>query len=168
MNAKATLTVALLLLAGCAAPPPPAPMDLQSQFSPQDVQAFLGIGTGAVKGQGFLRQRGGGVVTCAGAPVQLIPATPYFREFLHQLRIGRRPGPDQSLDSYRTYFRRSNCDAQGNFEFDNLPAGSWFVMTEVRWTVGHLPQGGVLLREISVPDHQAKQVFLSDSDFFGQ
>jgi hypothetical protein len=168
MNAKSLVAGGLLFLAACAAPPPPPPMDLQSQFSPHDVQAFLASGTGSIKGQGFLRQRGGGVVTCAGAPVQLIPATPYFREFLHQLQIGRRPGPDQSLDSYRTYFKRSNCDAQGNFDFENLPAGPWFVMTDVRWTVGNMPQGGVLLREVSVQDHQATQVLLSDSDFFGR
>ena len=168
MNAKFLPVAVVVFVTACAtAPPPPAPMDLQTRFSPQDHQAFLQAGTAVIKGQGFLRQQGGGVVTCAGAPVQLIPATPYFRELLHQLKVGRRPGPEQSLDSYRQYFKRSTCDAQGNFSFVNLPSTSWFVMTEVRWTVANQRQGGVLLHEIADQGPVA-QVFLSDTDLFGR
>ncbi|HXS54029.1 MAG TPA: hypothetical protein VN782_15950 [Usitatibacter sp.] len=168
MNTKSLLIGGLTLIAGCAAPPPPPPMDLQTHFNAEEHQRFMKHGSATIRGQGFLRQQGGGVVTCAGYPVQLIPATPYFREVVHQLRIGRRPGPGQSLDSYREYFKRSTCDAQGNFDFENLPAGDWFVMTEVRWTVANMPQGGVLLREVTAEDHDVAQVLLSDSDFFGR
>lgn len=99
MDAKSLLIGSLVLLASCAAPPPPPPFDLQTQFSAQKHEKFLREGDATIRGQGFLRQKGGGVVTCAGYPVQLIPATPYFREVIHQLRIGRRPGAGQSLDS---------------------------------------------------------------------
>lgn len=157
------------LMAGCALSPPKPSVELQTKFDTFEHDSYRQDGTGAIAGQGFLRQKGGGVVTCAGNPVLLMPATPFFREFIGQLRNGRKVVLNDKLDpTYKPIIKQSQCDAQGNFTFSNLSAGTWFVMTEVKWTVGYRRQGGALLREVSVIDGQSTQAILSDNDYAGR
>ena len=73
----AVVIVVLLSLASCSsrgptiAPEPPLRLD-SATFA-------LAEGAATIEGSGFLRQRGGDVVSCAGSPVWLAPDTPYFR-----------------------------------------------------------------------------------------
>lgn len=46
-------------------------------FDPNQGRCILSRGSSTIQGQAFLRQAGGGVVTCAGEEVSLLPATPY-------------------------------------------------------------------------------------------
>jgi hypothetical protein len=122
------------------------------------------------QGQGFLRQQGGGVVTCAGSTVLLMPATSFFREFINHYRSGRNPelggvGVDPGL---RAMIKQSQCDAQGNFAFSSLPDGRWFVVTEVKWTVRYAQQGGALMQELSVANGETAQVLLTEKDWVGR
>lgn len=153
------------LISGCAIR---QPVQMQTRFDYASHKAYVQNGTGSVKGQGFLRQQGGGVVTCAGSQVYLMPSTPFFREAVNLLRAGKDPQIGQKLDpAYKVMLKQSQCDAQGNFLFTNLPSGGWFVMTEVKWSVGYNQQGGALLREISINNNET-QVLLTDNDFIGR
>jgi hypothetical protein len=168
---KAILAVTFLAatLGGCGLAPPSPPVTLQTQFIGSEHNAYLATGTASIDGQGFLRQKGGGVVTCAGSKVALIPATPFFREALGHLRAGRKVAAMEQLDSsYRPLLKQSQCDAQGNFHFQGLPAGKWFIFTEVKWTVGYKQQGGTLLREIELLPGRSEKALLSDNDFAGR
>ena len=80
-----------------------------------------------------MRQVGGGVVTCAGSRVQLMPDTKYFREF-HNLRNWNIT-PENFNFKASSYIRETTCDAQGSFKFENLPSGKWIVKTNVSWGV---------------------------------
>lgn len=145
------------------------PVEMRTRFSGPDHEAFLGSGTGSISGQGFLRQRGGGIVTCAGSKVLMFPASPFFAEFVEHFRAGRRPAAvEQVSGTYRSVLKESQCDAQGNFAFSALPTGSWFIVTEVNWAVGDNRQGGALLRQVYVSSGQSQQVLLSDADFAGR
>lgn len=76
------LTLALAMLAGCTLPPPPPPpppIELTA-FNPDEVAFIRERGNITINGSAFLRQRGGGVVTCAGSIVSLIPAGKHARE----------------------------------------------------------------------------------------
>ncbi len=153
------------LLSGCAIQ---KPVQLQTKFDYESHKAYIQNGTSVLKGQGFLRQQGGGVVTCAGSPVYLMPSTPFFREAVNLLRVGKNPQIGQKLDpAYNAVLKQSQCDAQGNFLFTNLPPGSWFVVTEVKWIVGYNQQGGGLLREVSTNNNEI-QVLLTDNDLIGR
>jgi hypothetical protein len=162
-------TIAYLLCAaallGCVAPPRSnGPAKMQATFSPDEHQAYAASGSGAITGQGFLRQQGGGVVTCAGSPVFLVPATPYFREMLQFVRAGKVP--ERPAGGLSRFAKQSQCDAQGNFAFNSLPSGVWLVMTQVSWVAGRYSyeQGGGLMREVTLQPGQAQQVLLTDGD----
>lgn len=164
------LTVLLLAtsLAACAG----APVTITSHFNPAEVAWAAGKGANGVSGQAFLRQQGGGVVTCASEEVTLVPASPYATERI-MARYGntssgsasflfsnRLPEPDPS---YMKSIRTAHCDAQGNFSFTDLPDGDYYVVTKVVWTVGNsiFPEGAGLMQKVSLHDGQQPKVILT-------
>lgn len=157
------ILITMFLLSACATP---QPVQMQSTFNPELHKQFLQDGTGSIKGQGFLRQQGGGVVTCAGGPATMFPATQFFKEIVGLMAAGKSPQLQQSIPpnpENSKMLRESQCDAQGNFTFTGLPAGNWLVLTEVIWVIDHQRQGGVLMREVVVGDGEV-QVLLTDNN----
>jgi hypothetical protein len=84
-----------LALAGCA-------VNVQSRVNPADYAAYQGTGDATIDGQGFLRQNGGAVVTCAGELVRAVPATPYTREVM-SYRMAGRPYKDPESLNFTTH-----------------------------------------------------------------
>src|SRR5208337_5281057 len=80
--------IAFLLLSSCY--PPPEPVAMRHQFDPDEYIPYTKLGGAAIIGQAFMRQKGGGVVTCAGSPVLLVPDTPYIEEMFSILSSGRQ------------------------------------------------------------------------------
>lgn len=168
------LLIACLGLSGCPAATTPVQQSVSvtTPFSVDEHRGYMKPGVTTVKGQAFLRQQGGGVVTCAGKEVILNPATPFYRELYRIARSGAKPmippaPPELEEHQRRTghgISRKGQCDAQGNFVFENIPSGRWMVATEVMWTVGYNPQGGTLVKEIDVPASGAVTAFLTDAD----
>lgn len=148
----------LMLIQSCA----PAPsLIVTKPFNETDISWSRGVGTGAISGQGFLRQAGGGVVTYAGETVNLIPVSPYSSERMlliygnvekgfNSLSYGTRIIHGALPEGYQSSYRSTSCNAQGNFRFSSLPAGDYFLVTAVRWVAGNLIQGGVLMHRVTV------------------
>ena len=97
---------------------------------------------GRVEGDGFLRQRGGDVVTCAGSQVWLLRLTEEERAGL----LGSMILLDGDI---RRRFRDKDeplattvCGVDGRFVFDNVPHGTYGVVTTVEWLAGDDTQGG--------------------------
>lgn len=133
MPTSTKLLAGLIVFCGvaCVTVPPPVPRPVMDP----SLWAFaLESGDGYLTGSGFLRQRGGDVVTCAGSPVWLLPDAPFSRWILDNsgyTGIGDAvSGPDVGR-----YVRESFCDASGEFYFDSLPAGPFFAVTVVTWEV---------------------------------
>jgi len=172
----ATFAASMLFLA-CAAPQPvyketkpvqPVQKEIKAalintKFDNDVHKPYMQKGNNTIKGQGFLRQQGGGVVTCAGNDTLLMPATPYFREMLSIMRDGKKPIGNVD-PAYKTMLKQTKADAQGNFTFSDLPDGNWFVLAEVIWTVGYQKQGGGLVQEVRVSNGETKQVLLTQND----
>jgi hypothetical protein len=59
--------------------------------------------------------------------------------------------------------RKTQCDAQGNFSFSNIPDGAWFVLTET-----NARHGGVFIREVTLSNRGTIQVALTDKDLVGR
>ncbi len=156
------LAVVLVLIAialgGCATPqrqsqPEPEPL----RFDYDLHKPYLGPGPNKVYGQGFLRTNVGGVVTCAGNQVLLLPATPYYSQVKDAYVLGKlRPFLPYG------YSQKSQCDAEGNFVFSEVPDGIWLFLTEVRWTFRGKPQGGVVAAEAGIQGGGTFQVIVSD------
>jgi hypothetical protein len=156
-----------ILVAACAQARPVKPIN--AKFDPVEYQPYQTPGPGIVLGQGFLRQQGGGVVTCAGSKVLLFPATAFTREVVNIFVTGGQPDTSR-LTGLRAEgaMRETQCDAQGNFRFDNLAAKRWIVMTEVKWVIGYDAQGGTIGREIGVEPTGETHILLTDADFLGR
>jgi hypothetical protein len=161
-----------LVLGGCATQGSSdyGPIKLQSGFDLNQARSLLVQGNNAIKGNAFMRQNGGGVVTCAGSAVFLIPATAYATERIEYIygSIVRATGPRASVKSfepdypeYVTLTRKTVCDSQGNFAFENVADGSFFVSTSVGWSIGQLPQGGSLMHAVTTKGGQTVSLVLA-------
>ncbi|MBU4610536.1 hypothetical protein IMZ29_08285 [Achromobacter sp. GG226] len=142
-----------------------------------DVQATtqqMAQGSGTLTGTAFLRQNGGGIVTCAGNEVMLQPATAYTDE-VTRISVGgtTRIGatlydggrytrvPDNLDERFVTLSRMTVCDAEGNFTFDNVKDGEYVVVTDVKWFVARQRQGGTLATRAIVKDGKSSRLVLS-------
>ena len=144
-------------------------VEMQTKFDYSEHRPYLEPGENSIKGQGFLRQSGGRVVTCAGSEVIMMPATSFFREVTTHLRAGNNPQIAGKVDpAFKPMIKQSQCDAQGNFFFTKIPNGAWFVFTQVKWTVGNTRQGGTLMREVTLSNNQAVNLLLTEKDFVGR
>jgi hypothetical protein len=145
-------------------------MEMKTKFDYEQHKPYTQPGNNSIKGQGFMRQQGGGVVTCAGSAVYLMPKTSFFGEAIDLYRSGRTPQPTEPVldPAYKAVLKQSQCDAQGNFSFAQLPDGEWFILTEVRWMVGYAPQGGKLMRQVHVANGENMQVLLTEKDWVGR
>jgi hypothetical protein len=129
-------------------------------------------GRATISGQAFLRQRGGGVVTCAASEVSLIPDVEYSRQRMEgmygSVEKGYTPAgvlnriPPAKSDAYNKSGKNTTCDAQGNFSFENISNGEYFVVTTVGWQVSEYTQeGGALMQHVSVSNGRNVKVLLS-------
>jgi hypothetical protein len=167
-NISRVLEVVLLGLPlayfGCSAREPvrqsaPPFVKLQTKFDYSEHEPYAQPGENGISGQAFLRQQQDSVVTCAGSRVLLLPATSYFREmFWHMIVAGSEPNPPETpYPSLKGMIRRTECDAQGNFSFSEIPDGTWFVLTQV-----NARNGGVLITEVTLSNRRATAVLLTD------
>lgn len=116
-----------------------------------------------------MRQQGGGIVTCAGQPVYLVPATPYATERIRVLygntERGFNPGRRQQFSpdppEYRQFVKSARCDAQGNFTFDRVADGEFYINTSVMWQVAQTQQGGQLMQSVKLKGGQSVSLVIA-------
>jgi hypothetical protein len=154
-------------LAGCAAPV--REVQLDEPFDQAATAELLRPGPNTVTGSGLIRQVGGGVVTCAGNRVTLIPATSYSRKRMAAIYGPRRFARPQDVvnfrpnpPEYQQTARVTACNAQGFFRFDNVADGEFFVVTTVIWHPGpYATEGGALYSPVAVKGGQAVEIVLT-------
>lgn len=161
------IAAAVAALSGCATTIVPT-VNLVAKYDEQQAITLLKDGTNTIKGNAFMRQRGGGVVTCAGSPVFLVPATDYATERVTVLYGNATGGvsirnalfnPD--YPSYAKNAKRTICDSSGNFQFDKVADGSFFAGTHVTWTAGTVQGGGMMSRAV-VKDGQTISLVMAN------
>ena len=147
----------ILALPSCTTMAPALPessvlVPLQTVFDPSEVAFINELGSNTIKGSAFIRQQGGGEVGCAGNAVYLIPQGAQSIEHAGFVfdetsssgyrSIANRKMPVPPGDAYHSHQRETICDIDGKFEFQNVAAGSYLVVTRVTWTVDYSTQGG--------------------------
>jgi hypothetical protein len=130
-------------------------------------------GTGKILGSAVIQTAGGIPRTCAGREVKLGPVSTYSSERINAIYGGiskgflSASGPKHNIVknvAYESTFRKATCDAQGNFEFDEIPSGSYFITTTVMWSTGEQyasPIGGVLMLNVTVNEGKSIKVVLT-------
>jgi hypothetical protein len=172
MKGRITGAIALVLavsaIAGCAVQP--KQVAVYSNFDEVQARELIQPGANIVSGSALIRQNGGGVVTCAGLEVMLIPRTAYAEERFSTLYGNTQRGYNpvfRTIDfvpnppEYLQLTKRTLCDAQGNFAFNDVADGEFFLASMITWNVGNAPQGGAIMQAISVAGGQSVQVVLS-------
>jgi hypothetical protein len=167
-----------IILSGCVTPPPPKVY--LNQYDPESAKVLISKeGKNSIAGNAFLRQRGGGLVTCAGSDVNLFPKTAYATEYLEEefkesyFQYGKFSGGkgykqtgEYLLNPYSANSKNTQCDSQGNFEFTGVGDGEYYVITRVNWSVpgkyGPEMQGGNLVQQVKVTGNETKKVVLSN------
>lgn len=155
------------ILAGCAVTKPP--VALTTRFDVQQAQEMVRPGVNIISGSALIRQNGGGVVTCAGLPILLVPNTAYASERMSVIYRNAERGfvavsngitftPDDP--AYMKNTRTTVCDAQGKFAFNDVADGRFFVLSNIVWNVGG-PQGGTVMQAVAVSGGQAREIVLS-------
>ncbi|MES1927437.1 putative lipoprotein [Salinisphaera sp. T31B1] len=145
---------------------------MNSPFDAEKAQQMLKPGPNTITGSAVIRQSGGGVVTCAGNPVYLVPSTEYATQRIRAIYGNGYKGyvpaagyrkiefiPDEP--GYNKYTRQTSCDAQGNFEFTSVADGYFYVTTAITWSVNYVAQGGALMQYVDVRGGETEKVVLS-------
>jgi hypothetical protein len=141
---------------------------MAAPFPMADLAHYSASGSATISGQGFLRQNGGGVVTCAGSLALLMPDLPYFNEVVAHASNNQNVDISSDRQHAQSMMRKTTCDAQGNFVFTNLPVGVWVVTSRVHWVIADERQGGSLLqRGVQTKAAQETKILLTDSDLAG-
>lgn len=165
------------VMVGCAVPEARAPYWVNKiAFDEQLTKDLIADGEGSLQGTAFMRQAGGGVVTCAGFEAKISPVTPYSSERLGFI-YGAAPTVGEVLlapysvatsgyvfaidpPEFQKLVKKTICDAQGNFAFEGIKDGNYFVNAGVAWRVGSV-QGGALITQVQVKNGKAQRVILS-------
>lgn len=171
MKNPSVAAVVAVALSGCMTVPtiaPPAPIYISAEFNESQARDALKPGPNAITGSAFMRQKGGGVVTCAGETVHLIPATPYAVQRMTHIYGNSSGGASRrklsfepSPAAYYALEHSTKCDAQGKFEFKDVAESGFFVATTVRWSVGYSQEGANLMQFVPAPGGKAVTVILS-------
>lgn len=168
--------VASLSLAGCVVLPETQFVPMTSSFSASEAAYIFEEGDNIIEGFAMMRTRGGDSKTCAGSEVSLIPASSYAIERVRLLYGSATTGvryptyygatePERTEPDYSQFVAHMTnrvCDPQGNFTFEDVADGDYFVVSEVYWEVpgqyGMSLQGGAMMRRVSVEGGETAEI----------
>lgn len=126
------VSIVFFVLTACAvATPTPAPTPLVA-LDPATVAWAGGPGTATVEGQAFLKTVGGDVKYGAGNTVYLIPNVPHTFDWFTRVTADMSTAPEIN-PAVNKVTRKTLASGDGRFKFENVPAGSYIVVTTVQW-----------------------------------
>jgi hypothetical protein len=152
---------------------------MENTFSASDIAWATKKGNAQVEGSAFLRQRGGGLVTCAGQDVHFTPKSKYSTE-RHVALYGNdnfgimKRGLARAIagtaiegetpEGYLNSSIVTQCDVDGKFYLEDIVAGEYYVTTVVEWTLdpyGINNEGGYIMKRVVVKDNQINKVVIT-------
>ncbi len=156
--------VGLLLAVACTMPVAAPPAPLANPFNADEVKWSQGTGTATVEGQAFMKTRGGDVKYGAGEPVMLIPYSAHSFEWYARLTAGRAKDAPNIDPGLAAVTRKTTAGGDGRFKFENVPAGSYLLLTSVTWETGgkYTPtQGGFVGSPVQAVDGKAVNIIVT-------
>lgn len=148
------------------------PVELKSRFTAKEVDWFTWSGSSSIRGNASIKLSNGAYKSCAGFTVELVPAAPYSDERIlktygnnsaGQILMEQNP-PKFTPDApgYHTTVRKTKCDSEGNFAFNYLPKGEYYVIAFIIWKnedSEELSGGGAMQRASITKDE--KDVYIN-------
>lgn len=156
--------VVAAILAGCQKT---FPIQLRSELTEAELLPFGEKGDRFIAGEAFMRQVGGGVVTCAGETVTVLPAVRVVEEAVKIWKAGDEIYTENlETANVNGSVRWTECDAQGAFAVFDLPPEKYYVMVPVRWGEGKKRYGGMLSEKVDLTYGSAERLILDGDDKF--
>jgi hypothetical protein len=165
------------LVTSCAQNKPITKLYLVSIFSKEETSRLASPGINSIKGSSLMRQVGGGVVTCAGQQIALIPATNYASERMRYIygsdKAGYRsvlsmqnspPAFSETDPDYLNLQKNTLCDAQGFFKFEKIADGDFFLLSTIAWKAdpnSFVYEGGTMLRKVHVEGGEMAELVIA-------
>jgi hypothetical protein len=151
------------------------PLKVDSAFNLDEVRFVKQVGNSTVSGEAFLKLADGTYKNCAGFNVELLPVSAYAKE-----RITKTYGNDQhgqilmeqnppkftpDVPEYHEMLIKGACDQRGEFTFNNVPAGDYFVIAFIIWdspSTSPGKMGGGMMKRIQVAPDSRSRVLLRE------
>lgn len=153
------------VLAGCASQQARTTVQ-RIPFPDHEYSQLAKDGNSTLRGQIFMKTRGGDIKFGAGQEIILNPVTSYSDQWYEEhYRKGMALSPMDNRQ--QTYLRKKISDGSGRFEFKNIPTGEYYVSGVVTWESptgyqGALQkQGGQIAKKIRVGEKEEIEVILS-------
>lgn len=148
-------------------------IQLITSFEPSTAAYILEKGTATITGSASLTDPNGETISCAGNNVYLVPLTEYSTERFHHL-FGKNGNGFSSDDiifhvrfkpdtpEFRKYMRVSTCNYVGEFTFENIPAGEYYLGTNIISEVEgyNTIEGGALAKKITIINGENRKIKL--------
>lgn len=176
---KVFFIFSLLILSACAE----VPVEIVTlpEFDQEFAEQQIGKGKNTITGSAFLKQVDGRIQKCSGSLVFLVPATEFAKKRMNTLYAMNQEGfyvhmpkslkfktvKETDEEKYWTLMRKTICDIDGKFEFENVHDGSFFILSNVVWGVvvdqyGNISsQGGPVMLPVSVKGGETKKVVVT-------
>jgi broad specificity polyphosphatase/5'/3'-nucleotidase SurE len=148
------------------------PVQLESRFDLDEVKWIQVQGNSSVNGTAFISLSESERKGCAGFNVELLPVAKYSNERILKIYGNNVSGkvllknnpptftPDHP--QYHEMVRKSKCNNNSHFSFEDIPAGEYYVMVFViSEDEKGQSDGGVLMHRISVAAAEHKVVDIS-------
>lgn len=146
---------------------------LTTSFDANAAAYILEKGSATITGSASLTDTYGETISCAGNNVFLVPVTEYSTERYHHL-FGENSNGFSSDDiifhvrfkpdnpEFREYMKVSTCNYVGEFTFDNIPAGEYYLGTNIISEVEgyNTIKGGALAKKITIQEGQNRKIRL--------
>ena len=165
MNFLLVSLISVLAFSSCATTAPKVDFP---PFNYEETKRAMRAGKNTVKGSGFLRQAGGGIVKISGNSVLLAPVTEYssarIRAFYGNVSgavTNRTPNSSKVPPAYVELCHKTIADVDGRFEFNNVADGSYFCITHVSWRVNDRYNGGYIMKRVDVSGGKTVSIVVS-------
>lgn len=128
MNKLTTLGFVLLITA-CASGPE---VIQRIPFNSAEFASLPTRGSATVKGQAYIKTSAGELYYPRGEQARLNPVTSYSKQWYEVNYLANKNIADAD-PRYLEYVYKAGFDHEGNFQFNNIPAGSYYLSAPIFW-----------------------------------
>lgn len=170
MKYKLILFLLALLISSCTvkkAEKKEEIITLQNSFDDKAVSWFTNTGTATIKGIAKFKSKNGELRFGEEFRVELMPYCLYSRERLQKIYQNKKsgfiylengvpkftPDPEGYHKTIKTF-----CDKEGKFEFNNLPAGKYYIVAFMIWENQTVKTGGGLMKKVVLSEGESESI----------
>lgn len=150
------------------------PIKLSSSFNEDEVNWIKGKGGSSVSGTASIKLESGVNKGCASFKVELLPVASYSNERIFktygnnvggQILISQNPPKfEPDVKEYHELVIATTCDAKGEFQFNDVPQGDFYILAFIIWNEERdgvsKTLGGAVMRKIQVKENSKLRVNL--------